>query len=500
MPPPLIGQERYRPLYHYTPLRNFMNDPNGLLFYKGEYHLFHQYNPHGNTWGHMGWNHAVSRDLVHWEHLPVALEEEKGVMIFSGSAVADTKNTSGFGTWQHHPLVAIYTGHRTADEMQSQCLAYSLDRGRTWKKYSLNPVIAWEADFRDPKVFWHAPTETWIMVVAKAAEKRLRFYGSPNLVDWTLLSEFGSSGVPDDQKSNWECPDLFSLPIENEPGTQKWVLHVGMGNGHPMGGSGGEYFIGEFDGTTFHNDNPSDKILWADGGKDNYASVSWSGRTGAEGERYWIGWMSNWQYANTVPTTPWRNVLTLPRVLSLRRTPEGLRLIQKPVPQLKTLRASAHTCRNILFSPTKPLVLSPSTWGSALEIEVIFEVRAATEVGISVRGGDNEETLIGYDVINSQLSVDRTHSGESDFHPDFATRHSTTMKADPTWIKLHLFVDTSSIEVFGNDGETVLSELIFPNPESQKVSLFAKGGEARLVKLTLWKLNPATKPNPLLSY
>ena len=306
----------YRPVFHYTPQRNFMNDPNGLVYYRGEYHLFHQYNPFGNQWGHMSWNHAVSTDLIHWTYLPVALKEEDGVMIFSGSAVADEKNTSGFGTKENPPLVAIYTGHRVADEMQSQHIAFSLDRGRTWTKYAGNPVLPWEKDFRDPKVFWHAPTHKWVMVVSKAIEKRLRFYGSPDLKTWKLLSQFGPAGVPDTQKSNWECPDLFPIPIEGEPNATKWVLHVGMGDGHVGGGSGGEYFIGDFDGVKFRNSNPADEVRWEDYGKDNYAGVSWSGASGPNGERVWIGWMSNWQYANDIPTAPWRTALTTPRLLS----------------------------------------------------------------------------------------------------------------------------------------------------------------------------------------
>ncbi len=484
-----LRQERYRPAYHYTPLRNFMNDPNGLIYYKGEYHLFHQYNPFGNQWGHMSWNHAVSRDLVHWEYLPVALQEENGVMIFSGSAVADTNNTSGFGTKTNPPLVAIYTGHRVADEMQSQCLAYSTDKGRNWTKYAGNPVIGWERDFRDPKVFWHAPTNKWVMVVTKAVNKKLRFYGSPDLKHWNLLSEFASAGVPVDKKANWECPDLFELPIEDESGHRKWILHAGMGNGHIAGGSGGEYFIGEFDGTTFHNDNSPDKILWADWGKDNYAAVSWDGKTGRDGERFWIGWMSNWQYANDVPTEPWRNALTIPRVLKLRRFPDGLRMVQEPVPQLKTLRGERSTLAKTTISTDKPFILEPS--GKALEIIAEFEIGTAAEFGVVVRSKSEERTIVGYDTAKSQLFVDRTHSGKANFHAEFAGRHAAPMQVDKKRIKLHIFVDTSSVEVFGNEGETVISALIFPSPDSQGVSLYSKGGNVRLIKWESWKLNSA---------
>jgi len=494
-PEPLM-RETYRPLYHYSPARNFMNDPNGLVYYRGEYHLFHQYNPFGNQWGHMSWAHAVSRDLVHWQPLPVALAEADGVMIFSGSAVVDAQNTSGFGTKKDPPLVAVYTGHRPADEMQSQCLAYSVDKGRTWTKYAANPVLPWEKDFRDPKVFWHAPTHKWVMVVTKAADRRLRFYGSPDLKQWSLLSTFGPAGVPDTVKANWECPDLFPVPIEGEPGRSKWVLHVGMGNGHVSGGSGGEYFIGDFDGTTFHNENPPSTVLWGDYGRDNYAAVSWSGTTARGGAPYWIGWMSNWQYANDVPTHPWRNILTVPRTLSLRRTSQGLRLVQQPVRQLQDLRETKSSYRSTTLTPDQPLVPRQSDWGDALEIVAEFEPGTAAEVGLRVRRGENEETVVGYDTAAKQLFVDRARSGKSDFKPGFAGRSAGPLKPAGNRVKLHLFIDRSSVEVFGNEGEAVLSELIFPRPESQGLQLYSRGGDARLVRLEIWKLKPAIAAAP----
>jgi fructan beta-fructosidase len=373
-------------------------------------------------------------------------------------------------------------------------------RGRTWTKYSGNPVLPWEKDFRDPKVFWHAPTGKWIMVVTKAANRKLRFYGSSNLKQWDLLSEFGPAGVPVDRKANWECPDLFPLPVEGEPGRVKWVLHVGMGDGHVNGGSGGEYFVGEFDGRTFHNDNPASTVLWADFGRDDYAAVSWSGVTARKGERYWIGWMSNWQYANDVPTDPWRNILTVPRALSLRRTPAGLRLVQQPVTQLQSLRTAHTTYTAQSVSPGKPLTPDQAAWGDALEIIAEFELGSATEFGLSVRGGGDERTLVGYDVAASQLFVDRTHSGVNSFNPRFAGRHSGPMPAHNRRVKLHIYVDSSSVEVFGNNGETVLSELVFPRPDSQALSVYAQGGDVRLIRMDVWKLKPVFAPNPEVSH
>ncbi|MBW3622295.1 MAG: glycoside hydrolase family 32 protein [Armatimonadetes bacterium] len=482
---------QWRPQYHYTPAQNFMNDPNGLVYHRGEWHAFHQYNPFGNRWGHMSWYHAVSRNLVRWEEWGVALQEEDGVQIFSGSAVVDERNTSGFGKNGQPPLVALYTGHRAADNMQSQNLAYSTDRGRTWTKYEGNPVVGWEKDVRDPKVFWHAPTRKWVMAVVKADQKAVRFYGSKDLKEWALLSTFGPEGVPVAQKANWECPDLFPLPIEGEPGKSRWVLHVGMSAGHKNGGSGGEYFIGDFDGTTFHNDNPPDTVLWEDYGKDNYAAISWDNITGPRGERFWVGWMSNWQYANEVPTYPWRNGFTLPRLLSLRRLPEGLRLISLPAPQLTALRGISHRYDAREVTPTNPFVPGRQAWGDALEIEAEFEIGSAREFGIAVRKGEPEETLVGYDSQKGEIFVDRTRSGRNDFSPHFAGRHGGPLPIRDGRMKMRVFVDRNSVEVFGNDGEAVVTDLIFPKLESQGIQVYAKGGAARLVSMRVWKMKTA---------
>src|SRR5688572_27857608 len=239
-------QEPFRPQFHFTPERNWMNDPNGMVFFAGEYHLFYQYNPFGDKWGHMSWGHAVSRDLVRWEHLPPALAEEDGVMIFSGSAVVDWKNTSGFGKAGRPPFVAIYTGHHTTKPLQNQHIAHSTDRGRTWTKFAGNPVLdIGERDFRDPKVIWHEETKRWVMAVAWPTNHKVRFYASPNLKEWTHLSDFGPAGSV---AGIWECPDLFPI------GRDKWTLIVNIGGGAPAGGSGTQYFVGEFDGKEFRLD------------------------------------------------------------------------------------------------------------------------------------------------------------------------------------------------------------------------------------------------------
>ena len=322
----------YRPAYHFTPPENFMNDPNGMVFYRGEYHLFYQHNPFGPTWGHMCWGHAVSPDMLRWQHLPVALREDDGVMIFSGSAVVDWRNTSGFGAADDPPLIAIYTGHTAAE--QTQCIAYSLDAGRTWTKYAGNPVISiGSRNFRDPKVFWHEATRRWIMVSALADQSRVRFYGSPDLIHWEHLSDFGPAG----SSGVWECPDLFPLAVEGEGDTVRWMLKVDVGPKNLPKGMCAQHFIGQFDGVRFVNDNPPDLTLWSDYGKDFYAAQSWSDVPATDGRRLWLAWMSNWQEANTTPTTPWRGAMTIPRSLALRRYPEGLRLVQRPAMELASL-------------------------------------------------------------------------------------------------------------------------------------------------------------------
>ncbi|MFE7929883.1 GH32 C-terminal domain-containing protein [Streptomyces sp. NPDC057456] len=245
--------ETYRPQFHFTPEKNWMNDPNGLVYYKGEYHLFYQYNPDGNSWGDMSWGHAVSTDLVHWQQLPLALSHDDKEMVFSGSAVVDENNTTGFGTKKNPPMVAIYTSHNKTTGIQSQALAYSTDRGRTWTKYQGNPVIdIGSRDFRDPKVQWYAPTKSWLMTVSLSAEHKVRFYSSKNLKDWTQLSEFGPAGATG---GVWECPDLFPLAVDGDANNIKWVLVVNINPGGIAGGSAAQYFIGDFDGTKFTAEN-----------------------------------------------------------------------------------------------------------------------------------------------------------------------------------------------------------------------------------------------------
>ena len=476
-------KETYRPQFHFTPQKNWMNDPNGLVYFDGEYHLFYQYNPFGDKWGHMSWGHAVSKDLVHWQHLPLALPEENGIMIFSGSAVVDEKNTSGFGRNGRPALVAIYTGYRPSDHLQTQHIAYSTDRGRSWTKYANNPVIdIGSKDFRDPKVFWHEPTGRWIMALALAAEHKIRFYASHNLRQWTLLSDFGPAGATG---GVWECPDLFELPVIGKPGQRKWVLIVNINPGGVAGGSGAQYFVGSFDGTRFSAEGQGQ---WVDYGKDFYAVVTWSNVPRKDGRRLAIGWVNNWEYGQEVPTSPWRSAQSIARELRLKSYGDGLRLLQLPVVELQRLRGARYQlAKQTIAAGSDPLAGRPVA-GKTLEIIATFAPGSATEFGIKVRKGAKEETVIGYDTATAELFVNRSRSGKVDFHPQFSGQRRGPLPAEQGRVKLHLFVDWSSVEVFGNEGRTVITEQIFPAPDSTGLALYAKGGTARLISLEVWQL------------
>jgi fructan beta-fructosidase len=650
-------REAFRPQLHFTPAKNWMNDPNGLVYFDGEYHLFYQYNPYGDKWGHMSWGHAISRDLFHWEHLPVALAEENDVMIFSGSAVVDSKNTSGFGEGGKPPLVAIYTGHYTRKPLQNQNLAYSNDRGRTWTKYKGNPVLDInERDFRDPKVFWHEKTRRWIMAVAWPVQRKVRFYSSANLKAWTHLSDFGPAGST---TGIWECPDLFPLPVESARGGEKWVLVVNVGSGAPAGGSGSQYFVGQFDGTQFTldwsyprsqpevvpegdlvvdfegadyrgwqatgdafgpgpahgsiggqapvtglrgqgmvntffdgdkstgtltsaefelssefasfligggnrpgktclnlivNSNvvrtatgddserltwkswdlhefhgqrgrlqivdvetnawghvlvdhivfadtaakpPVERALWADFGPDFYAGVSWNDAPRRDDHRLWLGWMSNWRYANDVPTFPWRSAMTLPRELALRQTTNGVRLVQYPARECRKLHDQKHQLSNANVLRVNEWLRREMIGGSVWQIDAEIEPpKAGAQFTFQLMRGPNQATILGCDTRRGVLWLDRTRSGRIDFHSDFPAIYEAPLNAGK--IVLRIFIDTSSIEVFANDGETVLTSLVFPATSDQVMKLATSNDALKIKDLTIWKLTP-TVPIPTLA-
>jgi fructan beta-fructosidase len=492
-------KDLYRPVYHFTPPKNWMNDPNGLVYFDGEYHLFYQYNPHGITWGHMSWGHAISKDMVTWEHLPVAIPEADGIMAFSGSAVHDAANTSGLGENGKGPLVAIYTGHRPADGRQNQWIASSNDRGRTWKKLEGNPVLEIGSNnFRDPKVWWHEPSKCWMMVISLSEERKVQFYKSPDLKAWTHLSDFGGAGST---HGIWECPDMFELPIDGRPGEEpsgerRWVLIVNIGWAGPQGGNGCQYFVGSFDGTKFTVDPTwkSELPMWLDHGRDFYATVTWSGVPAlpgkSEGRRVALGWMVNGEYSSVTPTWPWRSAMTIPRELSLKKTEEGLRVFQQPVRELEKARGKVVDLGSGTVAEVSERIAKAGLKGNALEIRARFKTNGATRSGVRVHVGDGEFTEIGYDRGRKAGYIDRRSSGNTSFHHAFAGVHEARLFETGDVVEMHIFVDSCSVEAFFNGGEKVITDLVYPNAREGRIEVFESGGKAEIESLSVCEITP----------
>jgi fructan beta-fructosidase len=479
--------EPWRPQFHFTPAKNFMNDPNGLVYYKGEYHLFYQHNPQGNVWGHMSWGHAVSTDMVHWRHLPLAIAEEEGkYMIYSGSAVVDWRNLSGLcearDKEERSCLIAIYTA--AGKDLQTQHLAYSNDRGRTWTNYPGNPIVnLTKPDFRDPKVFWYEPEKKWVMVAVLADERKLMILDSPNLKEWKLRSSFGPAG---DRAGQWECPDLFELPVEGAK-EKKWVLIVNRNPGAPAGGTGTKYFVGWFDGLQFKNETSASHELWADYGKDFYATNSFADLPASDGRKVWMGWISNWQYANVEPTVQWRGAQSIPRTLGLRRFPDGIRLVQQPVREMKTLRGKEFHLERVSVEEANRRIKEAGISGEAVEIEAELAPGNAAEMGFRVRKGGVQETLVGISRGQKRVFIDRNKAGELSYSKEAAGRHSGQIQQTSS-AKLQIFVDRSSVEVFANDGEVTLTDRIYPLRHSEGIELYSLNGNGKVESLSIWKL------------
>ncbi len=476
--------EPYRPQFHFSPLRNWTNDPNGLVWFDHEYHLFYQYNPLGDTWGHMSWGHAVSRDLLHWEELPVALAEENGVMIFTGSTVVDEHNSSGFCASGKPCLVAVYTGHtpRAANgkPLQTQNLAYSNDRGRTWTKYSGNPVLDLHlSDFRDPHVFWSASGRRWVMAVALPNDHRVLFYGSANLKRWERLSEFGPAGAVGGQ---WECPTLTEVPIEG--GRTRWVLKVGLNPGGLQGGSGEQYFVGRFDGTRFINDNPATTTLWTDYGKDCYCALTFNHLPPSEAP-VMIGWMNNWQYAGRLPTAPWRGQMTVPRRLQLRKGAEGLRLVQQPVEAIRSLRQHRFSWGGRSVAALNGALRGQPTADNSFELDAAFPGGAKGETGWRIVGSDGTRTTVGYDPQKREVFVDRAQ---------FPARMVAPLPGVGATLSLVILVDQSTIEVFAQNGAVTISDLFYPPAGKLGLQFFAASDEPGRIDVERWDMRSTWGP------
>ena len=484
----------WRPRYHYTAARNWINDPNGLVWFDGEYHLFYQHNPFGNEWGHMSWGHAVSADLVHWQELPVALPEDERVSIYSGSVVVDERRSAGFGESDAPPpLVAVYTGCRRRPEGgQAQELAFSTDRGRTWTKHAGNPVLDLGLrDFRDPKVFWHAPSARWVMAVVVPDDRRVQFHGSSDLKRWTKLGEFGA---PFEGEGIWECPDLIPLQVPGE-GT-RWLFKVDVFGGHPSGGTGARIFFGDFDGARF-TPEPEPQPQWADFGADFYAALSWANlqaRPAAQAapgeEAIWIAWMNCHRYARALPTAPWRGAMTVPRALSARRIDGRLRLLQQPVAALQALRGPAWELPACEVGEGGCTLSAPAGFdATAFELEFAIEATTADACALVLRAGQGsgagaQATRVGYDARRGTVFVDRSRAGFAPpGDPLFAGRREAPcpVPAPGAPLRLRVFVDACSVEVFVGEGELTLTEQILPDAHSLGLRWESPGGTTRLL-------------------
>ena len=468
------NREKFRPTYHFSPLYGWMNDPNGMVYKDGEYHLFYQYNPYGSKWGNMSWGHAISQDLVNWKHLPVAIAPDALGTIFSGSAVVDFDNTAGFGAGA---IIAIYTQN---SDRQVQSIAYSTDNGRTFTKYENNPVLTSEArDFRDPKVFWYENTKRWIMVLAVGQE--MQIFSSPNLKDWIFESRFGEGqgahgGV-------WECPDLFELPVEGT-NDKKWVLLCNLNPGGPFGGSATQYFVGSFNGKEFVNESPS-KTKWMDWGKDHYATVTWS--DAPNNRRIAIAWMSNWQYANDVPTSQYRSPNSVPRDLSLFTVDGETYLQSAPSPELLALR-DASKKRSFKVNGTRTIKEMISGNDGAYEIELTIENQHADVIGFRLYNDKGEEVDMQYDMKEKKFSMDRRKSGDVGFNENFPMLTWTAIESGKDELKLRLFVDKSSVEAFGDGGRFVMTNQVFPSEPYTHIDFYSKGGAYKVDSFVIYKL------------
>jgi fructan beta-fructosidase len=479
-----LFRELYRPQFHLTPPQGPMSDPNGMVFYEGEYHQFYQFTGR--------WGHAVSTDLVHWEHLPLALTSDALGDIWSGSAVVDWNDSSGF-FGGGSGLVAIFTHFK--DGLQSQSLAYSRDRGRTWLKYAGNPVLPNPGlkDFRDPKVLWHEETDRWVMAVS--VDKVIYFYSSPDLREWQFESCFGEGlGC---QAAVWECPDLFRLEVEGEPGESRWVLHVSIGDNELTDGSTAQYFVGDFDGSRFVCGEGQPEVCWTDYGQDFYAAVSYSDIPELDGRRIWLGWTSNWQYPFEAPTEPWKGGISIPREVVLKRDAGGgFRLLQRPVQELLALREEEQN-----FAPvevTDGFRRLPFT-GVSYEFVAEVEWDDVREWGIRVRTSDREHTVLGYSPERAELFLDRRQSGVTALPKrtggtaNFAKVFTAPRSCVNRRLTVRGFVDDSIIEWFIGDGEEVFTALVYPGADSRGLELWADGGTARFSSFTVYPLSSIWK-------
>ncbi|WP_302558984.1 GH32 C-terminal domain-containing protein [Phocaeicola coprocola] len=473
------NRETYRPVYHHTPVYGWMNDPNGMFYKDGVYHLYFQYNPYGSMWANMTWGHSTSTDLTHWTYEGTAIVPDAWGAIFSGSCVVDKDNTAGFGKGA---VVAFYTSAKSTPwgDVQSQSMAYSLDNGKTFIKYEHNPILtSTERDFRDPKVFWYAPGKHWVMMLAVGQE--MQIYSSGNLKEWKKESSFGA--MQGAHGGVWECPDLVEVAVEGSK-EKKWVLICNLNPGGPFGGSAAQYFVGSFDGKKFVNESPT-QTKWLDWGKDNYATVTWS--NAPAGRCIALGWMSNWQYANNVPTTQYRSANTLARDLTLYRVGGELYLKSKPSPEIKKARAEEKKIPTFEVKGNYEVASLLADNKGAYEIEMTIENKGTSKIDFSLMNEKGEKVAMYYDVVRKQFVMDRSASGIVGFSRDFpAVTVAPVRNTDQ--IHLRLFIDRSSVEAFGEEGEYVMTNLVFPAEPYNRMVFSSDKGSYIVKSMNVYRL------------
>lgn len=488
-------KEQYRPQFHISPESMWMNDPNGLVYYEGEYHLFYQFNPFNTKGvGAMHWGHAVSKDLIRWIHLPIALYPDELGCIFSGSIVVDWNNTSGFGIDKKSPMIAIFTYHNIEIEksgennFQTQGLAYSNDNGRNWIKYEKNPIKENPGirDFRDPKVFWHKKTEKWIM--ALAVENQICFYSSHNLKSWNFESDFGYD--IGSKKNTWECPDLFEIKID-QSNEKKWILIVSVNNGGPNGGSATQYFIGNFDGHQFYSE--SKEVNWIDYGPDNYAGVTFSDIPESDGRRILISWMSNWNYAAIVPTKPWKGAMTFPRELHLKKEKDKYYLCSYPVKEIENIYDEVFEIEERLINGFLDLTSVIKFDISSSEINIEFDLtqnsklQLASDFGIEIYNSSNEKLSVGIEPQRKRIYIDRRKAYKNRQAEKIPGKTFAYFNVCDK-ISLGILIDHSSIELFAEGGKLSLTNIFFPAKELTMIRLFAINGGIYLKSGSVIKL------------
>ncbi|KAH1361124.1 hypothetical protein KXX33_004735 [Aspergillus fumigatus] len=478
----------FRPVYHFVPEQNWMNEPNGLIKIGSTWHLFFQHNPTGNFWGNLSWGHATSTDLVSWTHQPIAISSGDGIQAFTGTAYFDSENLSGLGSPSNAPYLAFYTGYFPSTGVQDQRLAYSLDHGTTWIKYAGNPIISKTQEephditkgleTRDPKVFYHTPSGRWVMILAHGGQNKVTFWTSSDAESWTWRSDFNANSIPNlpGGINGWEVPDFFELAIKGTT-QKKWVMIITPATGSPAGGNGVFAVVGSFDGAVFTADPVDPSAFWLDYGRDFDGALSWENVPASDGRRILASVMNS--YGGNPPTNTWKGMLSFPRTLELQQFNSKLRFLQLPVAELSAYTWLIANITNQTIAPGQTLL--SDIHSRTLDIEMSFTPSPGATLSLSVRKGGSQQTFIRYAESAQQLSVDRNASGNISYDPAAAGVHTATVQPDASGeMHLRVLVDTCSLEVFGGQGEAVISNLIFPDVSADGVSLEVSGGTVTL--------------------